>query len=88
MENNNFKLTDIKSLEQLRDELKVQAHLFKAEAKDHWEKLEKDWHRFVGEFTPAKRAVAETSDEVRSAANLLLGSLRDGYEKIKLSMTH
>ena len=35
-------LKDIKSVEQLRDEIKVQAHLLKAEAKSEFKKMEKD----------------------------------------------
>lgn len=34
---------DFSSLERLRDEVKVQAHLFKADMKDQWKKVESDW---------------------------------------------
>jgi len=38
-------LKDIKSLGQLRDELKVQSHLFKVEVKKDWKKLTDKQHK-------------------------------------------
>ena len=33
-------------LKQARDELRVEMHLAKADIRDDWEELEKQWHRF------------------------------------------
>jgi len=35
------------SVEQLRDEIKLKAHLGKAEAKEELEELERKWHSFL-----------------------------------------
>jgi len=43
MKNENPTTTYIAKLTQWRDELKLQAHLFSAEAKQEWAHLEKDW---------------------------------------------
>ena len=55
----------IEKLTQWRDELKLQAHLFNAEAKEQWKQLEKDWELLESEvkrIAPvARRAVADTA---------------------------
>ena len=47
------KLDQMKAdIEQLRNEIKLKAHLGKAEAADELEKLEKEWNSFLSEYKP------------------------------------
>lgn len=79
-------LADIESLEQLRGELAVQAHLLKAELQDRWTELEADWDRLQTELGPVRSALQHSAAEVGTAASLLLQSLQDGYTEISKSV--
>ncbi len=79
-------LSAVESLAQLRDELSVQAHLAKAEAKDLWARLEEDWSKFQSELKHVRFAANQSTQEVSAAAELLFTSLKDGYQKIKQSL--
>jgi hypothetical protein len=68
----------VSTLKQLRDELKVQIHLGKAEAKDEWEKLEEKGHsRSVAE------AAGESAKNVSSALEIVGEELKSGYDRIR-----
>lgn len=77
---------EIEALKQLRDELKLQAHLFKAEAKDQWEKAESSWDHVMQDIGSARASIDRSSIEVSLAAQLLFESLRDSYRDIKQSI--
>jgi hypothetical protein len=76
----------MKSLMQLRDDLKVQAHLFKAELKDHWQKLEKDLARLRQDSAPVEKAAKTSADDVKAATRELFDTVKKGYERIKESL--
>ena len=86
MPKSNFKHTDIDSVAQLRDELKLHAHLFKAEAKDEWKRIEGDWRKLKGQLAPAKRATKQSAKDIKGATRLLLKSVKKGYARIKESL--
>lgn len=73
----------VSSLKQMRDELKVQIHLGKAEAKDEWEKLEEKWEELKARGEPVAEAVEESAKDVGSALEVVGGELKAGYERIK-----
>jgi hypothetical protein len=73
----------VSSLKQIRDELKVQIHLGKAEAKDEWEKLEEKWQELKAHKETVAEAVEESAKDVGSALELVGGELKAGYERIK-----
>ena len=73
----------VSSLKQMRDELKVQIHLGKAEAKDEWEKLEEKWEELKARGEPVADAVGESAKDVGSALEVVGGELKAGYERIK-----
>jgi hypothetical protein len=81
-----LKLSDVDSLQQLRDELTLQAHLMKAEAKDRWAELEQDWARLQDELRPVRSAANKSAGEISAAAQLLVESLKDGYQQMKRSV--
>jgi len=69
-----------------RDELRVQAHLAKAEMKDLWVDLEGKWKEFEPKAREVGAATAEASKDVAGAAKNLGKELLAGYERIRKSM--
>ncbi|GAA0859316.1 hypothetical protein [Aliiglaciecola litoralis] len=73
-------------IEQNRDELKLQAHLFKKETKDEWEALEKKWHHFKGSARHASIEAQAASKDVFAATQLLGEELKASYKRIVKSL--
>lgn len=75
-----------KALQRSRDELRVQIHLGRAEAKEQWERIE---HRYQ-EAESKLKSIARESEaplrEVRAAAKLLLQEIREGYRQIRSAL--
>ena len=71
---------DIDSLRQLRDELKLQLHLAKAEAKDRWDKLETKWNEIEARSAEARRESIQT---IATNTRKLVDELRDEYNELK-----
>ncbi len=86
MPNNSSPLKDIKSLEQLRDELKLKLHLFKADMKDEWTRIEADWQKLQGQMKPVQKAAEKTATDVKVASERLFETVKRGYERIKGSL--
>lgn len=74
---------EIDRLRELRDELRVQAELGRAEFRDRWQELEKSWHQLEGRLKLAREGAREDTQNVREAARLLASELRESYEKLK-----
>jgi len=74
---------EVDELRKLRDELKVQAHLGKLEAKEAWDKLEDKWLELEGRLKNFGKESSESIKEVGEATTLLLSEIRDGYKRIK-----
>jgi CBS-domain-containing membrane protein len=74
---------ELAQLQRVRDELRVQIHLGKAEASELWEKLE---HRFA-EAESHARALATRAEEpvhdVAEAVELLIDEIRSGYKRLR-----
>jgi hypothetical protein len=73
----------LEELRGLRDELRVQLHLGKAEATDLWKKLE---HRFAEAESHARalaRRAEEPLQEVAEAARLLVDEIGAGYRRLR-----
>jgi hypothetical protein len=73
---------DIDALRQLRDELKLQIHLAKAEARDRWDKLETKWTEIEARSADARR---ESVKAITTATRQLVDELRDEYNELKSS---
>ena len=77
-------LEDIwKSVQTARDEVKLQAHLAKAEAKDELESIEHKFEEYSGKMKLVKEEVARENEEVFDAARKLGKELLNSYDKIK-----
>ena len=73
-------------LRRVRDELRVQVHLGKADAQDRWRELEQKWHALEQKATTIGREAREPLHEVREAAEDLADELRRGYRKLRRAL--
>ena len=71
------------SIEQLRDELKLKAHLGKAEAKEELAELEKKWDSFLANSKPLADEASNTA--AATGASLLDAAmeLKDGFNRMR-----
>jgi hypothetical protein len=73
-------------IEQDRDRLKLQAHLFKADATDEWDKIEKKWHQLKGNTQHVGQEAKEVSKDLLAATQLLGEEIKTGYKRIFKSL--
>lgn len=78
--------SNMDKIKQLRDELRLQSHLFSMEAKDEWNELEDKWSKFSKDMEPTRVAMNESSADVGAATKLLMEEMEEGYYKIKKSL--
>jgi len=84
MANETKKLDVMKaSIEQLRDEIKLKAHLGKTEAVEEFEKLEKRWDSFLVQCKPVAEEAGKTAENAGTALGLVADELKAGYERIR-----
>jgi len=86
MAERNFTFKDIDNLQQLRDELAVQAHLFKAEAADSWKELDQRWQDLTAQMEPLRKAARESGEEIGEAGSLLAETLKQGFDNIRKAL--
>lgn len=72
-----------KKLKYERDELNLQMHLAKAEARDEWDALEKQWNHFQGKVALVTGAAHDASAEIGTATCLLGEEIKNGYKHIR-----
>jgi len=73
----------VEYLKQQRDELQVQIHLAKADAKDEWVRLEKQWDEISPKLEAAREEAGKTAESVSAALGLAIDELKKGYERLK-----
>ncbi|MBT4161995.1 MAG: hypothetical protein HOC70_14820 [Gammaproteobacteria bacterium] len=66
----------IENLKTLRDEIRVQVHLAKAEVKDEWEELEP-------KFEQLEEKLSDAAEETREVVNVVAEELTSAYRRIK-----
>ena len=74
---------EVEGLQRLRDELRVQLHLGKAEARERFEKLEQTWQHLESRLKLIREESGEDLGQIREAASLLVGEIRDGYRHLR-----
>lgn len=74
---------ELDELRRIRDELRVQVHLGKAEATDLWEKLESRFNEAESHVRTLARQAEEPMSDVAEAAKLLLEEVRSGYHRLR-----
>ncbi len=76
----------ISSLKQQRDELVLQIHLGKEEAKEELEALTTKLDELTQEFDPLKEAVGESAANVFDAMKLVAGEIGEGFQRIRKTL--
>lgn len=79
-------LRDIDSLAGVREELRLQAHLFKAELIDRWNEAESRWQDLQTEIHALGKAVDRSRAELGAAASLAAQALRETYEDLRAAL--
>jgi predicted nuclease with TOPRIM domain len=70
-------------LKQQRDELRLKLHLAKADAKDEWAKLERQWEELKPKLEAARQEAGKTATSVGSALSVAVEELKKGYERMR-----
>lgn len=73
----------LEQLKQQRDELQVQLHLAKADAKDEWARLESQWEEVKPKLEAAREEVNKTAESVGTALGMAIEELKKGYERLR-----
>lgn len=71
------------SIEQIRDEIKLKAHLGQAEAKEELEQLEKKWDSFLAQYKPFADEAGKTAENAGAALSLAAEEIKAGYKRIR-----
>ena len=82
-EGKGFLAEELENLRELRDELRVQTELGRAELRDRWHELERRWHQLEGRLKVVREGLREDGQDVREAARLLASELRESYEHLR-----
>lgn len=79
---------EVEKLEQLRDELRVRAHLLKADARQELEELEEKLQKLRRDvaMSPVTHAAEKAASDVSEASGLLFEAVRDGLTRIRRSL--
>lgn len=73
----------LESLKTLRDEVRLQIHLGKAELKDEWEQLEHKWQETEQKIEAVGEEAKEKAEDVHNALNVVVEELSSAYSRIK-----
>ena len=87
MTNRFFDIDDItESLKQQKDEIKLQIHLAKAEARDEWPELEKKFNEFMSKADALRKEASDASGDVFAAAKVVADEVKRGFDRIRKLM--
>lgn len=73
---------EARDLRSLRDELRLQAHLMKAEVRERLDELESRWTQVETKLDALERESTDAARSVLAATRDLIGELRDQYRKL------
>lgn len=74
---------EIDAFRELRDELRLQRELGKAELRDATRELEHRWHRLESRLEAIRKDASGDAEDVREAVRLLARELREGFEHLR-----
>jgi DNA repair exonuclease SbcCD ATPase subunit len=66
-----------------RDEMKVQAHLARAEFRDEWDEVEKKWQKAEQKLHHVQDQAIETTAEMQRSAKVVMEEIASTYQRIK-----
>jgi predicted nucleic acid-binding Zn-ribbon protein len=70
-------------LREERDELRVRAHLLKAELRDEWNAAERQWERIEPKLARLRKGARTSSEEVGAAARQLGEEIARSYRRLR-----
>jgi hypothetical protein len=76
----------LEKLKKEREELRLQVHLMKEEAKDEWTVVEVKLDNLELKLEHLKEGTRESAEDVGSAASLVAEEIREAYERIRNSL--
>jgi chromosome segregation ATPase len=68
-------------LQQERDQLRLRTHLLKADLKQEWDDVELKMHSVETRLRHLRTSVHESSEDIGTATNLLLGEITNAYKR-------
>lgn len=71
------------TVDRQRDEIRLQLHLARQDAKDEWDDLEEQWDRFRNTLEQILRDTEESSQETRQHALKMGDELKQHYERLR-----
>lgn len=74
---------ETQDLRRIRDELRVKAHLAKAEMRERWDGLEKAFQTLEQRAKRASRAAEQPMQQIEADVRKLARDLREGYRRIR-----
>jgi CBS domain-containing protein len=74
---------ELNDLRRIRDELRVQAHLGKAEMRKRWDALERDFEALEKRAKRTARAAEQPLHQLEDDLRKLARDLREGYQRIR-----
>ena len=77
---------ELDDLKRIRDEIRVQIKLGKAEAKDLWDRSEEKIEELESKVKAISGQAEQPLQDMRDAAQLLLDEIRDGYKRIRKAL--
>ena len=81
------KLEDLAAtLKTERDQLRLQLHLLKAEAKDEWDEAEEKWHRLEPRLQKLKKGLTESGEDIGAATGQLAEEIAHAYRRLRDSV--
>ena len=84
MSSNRDLLTElIDDLKQQRDELALQIHLGKAEAKEEWEKVQTKLEHLMARGDQLKEVVEESAENVLESLKLVAEEIKNSFDRIR-----
>jgi len=83
MSNRNHWMNEVTNVRQLRDELRLKAHLLRSDLRAELGHLETQWERLERDVAPVREAVGTTARELGNTTRDLLHTLRAGYTRIR-----
>ncbi len=66
-----------------RDEMRVQAHLARAEFREEWNEAEEKWQKVEQKLSRIQDQAIETTDEMQSSAKVIMEEISSAYARIK-----
>ena len=76
----------LEQVKQERDEIVLKAHLFQADAKDEWHKVDKQWEHFKSKAEQVGKEAKGASEDVSAAAKLLGEEIIKSLQRIRKTL--